>query len=116
MEKRAVTNTQRDTALTNATFPMTGAKLYTPVVTLSTEDNNEQLNFLNHFLEQLKSGFERTIKWNKYTSEMINQTKTNNFNHLIDPAFNKVNRLYVLSFENEKTENPFQSITQQTLK
>ena len=72
MEKRAVTNTQRDTSLTNATFPMTGAKLYTPVVTLSTEDNNEQLNFLNHFLEQLKSGFERTIKWNKYTSEMIN--------------------------------------------
>ena len=116
MEKRAVTNTQRDTSLTNATFPMTGTKLYTPVVTLSTEDNNEQLNFFNNFLEQLKSGFERTIKWNKYRSEMTNQTKTNNFNHLIDPAFNKVNRLYVLSFENEKTENPFQSITQQTLK
>ena len=32
---------------------------------------------------------------------MTTQTKTNNFNYLIDPTFNKVNRLFVLSFENE---------------
>ena len=32
---------------------------------------------------------------------MPNQTKTNSLNYLIDPTFNKVNRLFVLSFENE---------------
>ena len=32
---------------------------------------------------------------------MTNQIKTNNLNYLIDPTFNKVNRLFVLSFENE---------------
>ena len=31
---------------------------------------------------------------------MINQTKTNNLNNLIDRTFNKANRLFVLSFEN----------------
>ena len=33
---------------------------------------------------------------------MTNHTKTNNLNHLIDQTFNKVNRLFVLSFENEE--------------
>ena len=74
--------------------------MYVPVVTLSTEDDN-------NFLEQLKSGFKRTIKWNKYRSEMTNQTKTNNLNYLIDPTFNKVNRLFVLSFENEEDRTSF---------
>ena len=32
---------------------------------------------------------------------MTNQTKNNNLNYLIDPTFTKVNRLFVLSFENE---------------
>ena len=32
---------------------------------------------------------------------MTNQTKTNNLNNLIDPKFNKVNRLFVLSFEHD---------------
>ena len=73
----------------NATFQINDTKLYVPVVTLSTEDNN-------NFLEKLKSGFKRTIKRNKYRSEMTNQTKTNNLNYLIDPIFNKVSRLFVL--------------------
>ena len=33
---------------------------------------------------------------------MTTHAKTNNFNYLIDPTFNKVNRLFVLSFENEE--------------
>ena len=65
-----------------------------PTVTLSTKDNNS-------FLEQLKSGFKRTVKRNKYKSEMSNRTKTNYLNHLIDPTFIKINRLFVLSCENE---------------
>ena len=85
---------------TNATFKITGTKLYVPVVTLSTKDDN-------NFLEQLKSGFKRTIKWNKYRPEMTNQTKNNNLNYLIDPTFTKVNRLFVLSFENENDRTSF---------
>ena len=87
-------------APTNATFKITDTKLYVPVVTLSTEDDN-------NFWEQLKSGFKRTIKWNKYWWEMTNQTKTNNLNYLIDPTFNKVNRLFFLSFENEEDRTSF---------
>ena len=40
---------------TSATFKITDTKLYVPVVTLSTKDDN-------NFLEQLTSGFKRTIK------------------------------------------------------
>ena len=32
---------------------------------------------------------------------MTTQDKTNNLSYLIDPTFNRVNRLFVLSFENE---------------
>ena len=84
----------------NVTFKITDTKLYVPVITLSTKDDN-------NFLEQLKSGFRRTIKWNKYRSEITNQTKTNHLNDLIDPTFTKVNRLFVLSFENEEDRTSF---------
>ena len=43
----------------NATFQITDTKLYVPVVTLSKENDIK-------LLEQLKSGFKKTIKWNKY--------------------------------------------------
>ena len=46
----------------NATFTITETKLYVPVVTLSTQDNAK-------LLTQLKSGFKRTINWNKYLSK-----------------------------------------------
>ena len=52
------------------TFTITETKLYIPVVTLSIQDNAK-------VLEQLKSGFKRTINWNKYepkvTVEQQNQ-------------------------------------------
>ena len=38
---------------------------------------------------------------------MTNQTKNNNWNYLIDPTFTKVNRLFVLSFENENNRTSF---------
>ena len=53
------------TRVNNATFKITDTKLYVPVVTFSTKDDN-------NFLEQLKSGFKKTIKWNRYRSEMTN--------------------------------------------
>ena len=49
----------------------------------------------------------KTIKWNKYRSKMSNQTKNNNLNHLIDPTFTKVNRLFALSFKNEIDRTSF---------
>ena len=85
---------------TDATFKIIDTKLYAPVVTLSTKDDN-------NFLEQLKSRFKRTIKWNKYRSEMTNQTKTNHLNHFIDSTFTKVNGLFVLSLENEEDSISF---------
>ena len=78
----------------DAKFEITDCKLYVPVVTLSVKNDNK-------LLEQLKSGFKRSIKWNKYISKMSNQNKNNNLNYLIDPTFSNVNRLFVLSFENE---------------
>ena len=84
----------------NATFKITDVKLYAPVVTLSTESDKT-------LLEQLRTGFKRTIKWNKYMSEMTNQTQNNNLNYLIDPTFTKVNRLFVLSFKNEGDRRSF---------
>ena len=86
-------------APTNATFQITDTKLYLPVVTLSTENDKK-------LLEQLRTGFKRTIKWSKYRSKMTDQTK-NNLNYLIDPTFTKINRLFVLSFENENDETSF---------
>ena len=104
LEKRiTIINTRRHTSPTNATFKITDTKLYVPVVTLSKENDIK-------LLEQLKTGFKRTIKWNKYRSEMTNQTKNNNLNYLIDPTFTKVNRLFVSSFKNDNIEHFFQSI------
>ena len=79
---------------TDAKFEITDCKLYVPVVTLSAENDNK-------LLEQLKSGFRRSIKRNKYMSQMSNQNKNNNLNYLIDTTFSNVNRLFVLSCENE---------------
>ena len=72
--------------------------MYVPVVTLSKENDTK-------LLEQLKSGFKRTIKWNKYRSQMTIQPQNNNLNYLIDPTFTNVNRLFVLSFQRIAGEN-----------
>ena len=45
-------------APTNATFKITDVKLYIPIVTLLTENDKK-------LLEQLRTEFKRTIKWNK---------------------------------------------------
>ena len=60
------------------------------------QKKNKEKNGIK-LLEQLKSGFTRTIKWNKYRSQMTIQPQNNNLNCLIDPTFTNVNRLFVLS-------------------
>ena len=74
---------------TGLEFQITDTKLYVPVVTLSKENDIK-------LLEQLKSGFKRTIKWNKYRSQMTIQSNNNNLSYLIDPTFTTVNRLFIL--------------------
>ena len=55
----------------DATFKITDVKLFVPVVTLSKENDAK-------LLEQLKIIFKRTIKWNKYRSQMSIQQQNNN--------------------------------------
>ena len=71
-----------------ATYTITETKLYFPVVTLSTQDNGK-------LLTQWKKGFKRTINWNKYKSELLAQNL--NLNYLVEPSFQRVNRLFVLA-------------------
>ena len=87
----------KDCVITNSTgagkFAITDTKLYVPVVTLSTQDNAK-------LLQQLKSGFKRTINWNKYQSDPKTNAQNRYLNHLVDPIFHGVNRHFVIPFEN----------------
>ena len=76
------------------TFTITETNLYVPVVTLSTQDNTK-------LLPQLKSGFNRTISWNKYLSKPELLAQNANLNHLIEQSFQEIYRLFVLAFEND---------------
>ena len=81
-------------------FSVIDCKLYVPVVTLLTE-------YQNKLYKELKKGISTDFKWNKYRSQIINQTTTNNLNFLIDPTFNNINRLFVLAFPNEEDRRSF---------
>ena len=76
------------------TFEITDTKLYVPVVTLSTQENTK-------LLQQLKSGFKRVINWNKYLSKPELIRRNLNLNHLVEPNFQGINRLFVLAFEGD---------------
>ena len=61
---------------------------------MSTQDNSK-------LLQQLKSGFNRVISWKKYLSKPELLRRNPNPNHLVQPSFQGVNRLFVLAFEND---------------
>ena len=75
-------------------FSITDTKLCVPFVAFSTPDNTK-------LLQQLKSGFMKTINWNKYQSDPKTYAQNRYLNHLVDASFLGVNRLFVLSFKNE---------------
>ena len=77
---------------TGAIFQINNVKLYVPVVALSINDNIK-------FLENIKQEFKRTVSLNKFRSEIIPQTKKNNLDHLVDPTFKNIGRLFVFSFK-----------------
>ena len=63
-------------------------------MTLSTRDNAK-------LLQQLKSGFERRIIWNKYLLKPELLAQNPNLNHLVEPIFQGINRIFVLAFQND---------------
>ena len=88
----------KDWVISSATgetkFAITETQLSVPVVILSTQDNAK-------LLQQLKTGFKRKINWNKYESSVKTFAQSRYLTYLINPSFQGVNRLFVLSFENE---------------
>ena len=81
-------------------FAITDIKLYIPVVILSFQNNTK-------LLQQLESGFKREINWNKYQSKVSIETRNQYLNFQADPNFQRVNRLFVLSFENERYQRSY---------
>ena len=76
-------------------FMITDTKLYVPIVALSTEDNT-------NLTKPLNEGFKRTIYWNQYVSKPFPETphkKTGITRFALDAAFQGVNRLFVLAFD-----------------
>ena len=65
-----------------------------PVVTLSTQGHAK-------LLQQLNSGFKKTVNWNKYLLKPELLDRNPNLNHLVQPSFQGVNKLSVLAFEND---------------
>ena len=63
-------------------------------MTLSTQDNDT-------LLQQLKSGFKRIINCNKYLSKPELLARNPNINHLVEPSFQGVNRLVILTFKDD---------------
>ena len=61
---------------------------------MSTKENEK-------LLQQLKSGFKKTINWNKYESSIKTFAQNRYLNYLINPSFQGGNRLFVLAFEIE---------------
>ena len=84
-------------------FMITNTKLYVPVVTLSTKDNNNLTKQLNDgFIGWLLS-----IYWNQYVSKPFTEqaaNKTGITRSPLDAAFQGVNRLFVLAFEDTRAD------------
>ena len=82
-----------------ATFKITDAKLYVPVVTLSTEENTK-------LTKQLNEGFKRSVYWNKYKviDNKVVEIAANNaekyIRELLDSSYQGAKRLFVLAYDN----------------
>ena len=83
-----------DVANQGPTITIIETNLYAPVVTLSTQDNAT-------LLPHLKSGFKRAISWNEYLPKPELLAQSANLNHLIEPSFQGINKLFVLAFEDD---------------
>ena len=75
-----------------STFTITDAKLYVPIVTLSTEDNVTLSKLLSE-------GFKRPVYWNEYKI-IPNKTYDENYyiRERLDASYQGVKRLFVLAY------------------
>ena len=83
---------------TETTFQITSTKLYVPVVTLTTKDNENST-------KQLDEGL--SVYWNEYKSELETKAADNSnvTRFPLDASFQGVNRLFVLAFDNTENGN-----------
>ena len=92
------------TGADSATFKITNAKLYVPIVTLAAE-NNAKLSKL------LGKGFKRPVYWKKYKiiDNTIVEIAANNgekyIRELLDSSYQGVKRLFVLAYDNTAGDN-----------
>ena len=92
------------TTATTATFKITDAKLYVPIVTLSVEDNAKLSKLLSE-------GFKRPIYWNEYKvipNEIVEIAAANDekyIRELLDSSCQGVNRLFLLVYNNAAGNN-----------
>ena len=91
------------TAANTATFEITDAKLYVPIVTLSIEDNSKLTKLLN-------KGFKRPIYWNEYKvtpnkTELAAVNDVKYIRELLDSSCQGVKRLFVLAYNNTAGNN-----------
>ena len=92
------------TGADSATFKITDAKLYVPIVTLSAEDNAKLSKLLSE-------GFKRSVYWNKYKVidnipvQTAAQNEENHIRELLDSIWQGVKRLFVLTYDNTAGNN-----------
>ena len=82
------------------TFQITSAKLYVPIVTLSTKDNV-------NLTKQLNGGFKRFVYWNEYKSKMDKKQADdqNPTRFYLDASFQRARTLSVLTFDDTTVNN-----------
>ena len=82
------------------TFKITSTKFFVPIVILSTKDNV-------NLSKQLNERFKRSGYWNEYKSNIeAKEADANNLKRFpLDASFQRVNRLFVLAFDNTNNGN-----------
>ena len=95
----AIDNNADATGADSATFKINDAKLYVPVVTLSTEDNAK-------LTKQLNEGSKRAVYWNEYKvidNKIVEIAAANEEKHigeLLDSRYQGAKRFFVLAYNN----------------
>ena len=94
------------TVANTATFKITDAKLYVPIVTLSAEDNAKLSKLLG-------KGFKRSIYWNKckvINNKVVKIAANNEEKWLLDSSYQEVKILFVLVCNNTADDDDRVSI------
>ena len=78
----------------NIILTIKDTKLYVPVVTSSTRDNQKLSKLLS-------KGFKKSVCWNEHKTKTKNKYTTNEYRSFLKSNFVGVNRLFVLVYTNE---------------